>query len=141
MILDVCFCVNVAGTGTPKKSKETVLRDWSEKSNVKEERVNYTADFVVDSNFGVPGAITVINKHHQEFFMESITIEGFACGPVHFPCSSWVQSTTDLPGKRIFFSNQVILLCYNCRLLLNFCLMLAHHYFMFLHTCKTCSNS
>lgn len=93
-------------TGTPKKSKETVLRDWSEKSNVKQERVNYTADFVVDSNFGVPGAITVINKHNQEFFMESITIEGFACGPVHFPCSSWVQSNADLPGKRIFFSNQ-----------------------------------
>ena len=58
--------------------------------------------------FGEPGAITVINRHQQEFFMESITIEGFACGPVHFPCNSWVQSNKDLPGKRIFFSNKVI---------------------------------
>ncbi|KAK1375898.1 Lipoxygenase [Heracleum sosnowskyi] len=93
-------------TGTPKKSRETVLKDWSEKSNVKEEIVNYTADFVVDSSFGVPGAITVVNKNHKEFFVVSITIEGFACGPVHFPCNSWVQSNKDLPGKRIFFSNQ-----------------------------------
>ncbi|KAK2969905.1 hypothetical protein RJ640_009851 [Escallonia rubra] len=72
----------------PKKSKPAVLKDWSKKSNVKAERVNYSAEFMVDSNFGMPGAITVTNKHQKEFFMESITIEGFACGPVHFPCNS-----------------------------------------------------
>lgn len=83
------------------------MRDWSEKWNVKEEMVNYTAEFEVDSNFGVAGAITVVNKNRKEFFVVSITIEGFACGPVHFPCNSWVQSNKDLPGKRIFFSNQV----------------------------------
>ncbi|KAK6148754.1 hypothetical protein DH2020_016279 [Rehmannia glutinosa] len=93
-------------TKGPKKSNEAVLRDWSKKSNLKTERVNYTAEFVVDSNFGIPGAITVANKHQQEFFLESITIEGFACGPVHFPCNSWVQPKKDHPGKRIFFSNQ-----------------------------------
>ncbi|PSR96203.1 Linoleate 13S-lipoxygenase [Actinidia chinensis var. chinensis] len=93
-------------TKAPKKSNQAVLKDWSEKSNLKTERVNYIAEFTVDSNFGIPGAITVSNKHQKEFFMESITIEGFACGPVHFPCNSWVQSTKDHPGKRIFFSNQ-----------------------------------
>ncbi|KAL3840772.1 hypothetical protein ACJIZ3_025363 [Penstemon smallii] len=93
-------------TKEPKKSKEAVLRDWSKKLNLKTERVNYIAEFVVDSNFGNPGAITVVNKHQQEFFLESITIEGFALGPVHFPCNSWVQSKKDHPGKRIFFSNQ-----------------------------------
>ncbi|KAH6827904.1 PLAT/LH2 domain-containing lipoxygenase family protein [Perilla frutescens var. hirtella] len=93
-------------TKAPKKSKEAVLKDWSKKSNLKTERVNYTAEFVVDSNFGIPGAITVANKHQQEFFLESITIEGFACGPVHFPCNSWVQSKKDHPGKRVFFTNQ-----------------------------------
>lgn len=93
-------------TKAPKKSKQAVLSDWSKKSNLKTERVNYTAEFVVDSNFGVPGAITVANKHQQEFFLESMTIEGFACGPVHFSCNSWVQSRKDHPGKRIFFSNQ-----------------------------------
>ncbi|KAL8138588.1 hypothetical protein V2J09_004589 [Rumex salicifolius] len=95
-------------TRGPRKSREAALKDWSKKSNLKSERVNYTADFIVDSNFGVPGAILVTNKHNQEFFLETITIEGFACGPLHFPCNSWVQSKKDLPAKgyRIFFSNQ-----------------------------------
>lgn len=93
-------------TKVPKKSSKAVLKDWSKKSNLKTERVNYTAEFVVDSNFGVPGAITLSNKHQQEFFLESVTLEGFATGPVHFPCNSWVQSANDHPGKRIFFSNQ-----------------------------------
>ncbi|XP_038995084.1 linoleate 13S-lipoxygenase 3-1, chloroplastic-like isoform X2 [Hibiscus syriacus] len=90
----------------PKKSSEAVLKDWSKKANVKAERVYYTAEFTVDSEFGIPGAITVKNKHHQEFFLESITIEGFACGPLHFPCNSWVQSSKNHSAKRIFFSNQ-----------------------------------
>ncbi|GMI93682.1 lipoxygenase 3, Arabidopsis thaliana lipoxygenase 3 [Hibiscus trionum] len=89
-----------------KRSSEAVLKDWSKKANVKTERVYYTAEFTVDSGFGIPGAITVTNKHQQEFFLESITIEGFACGPLHFPCNSWVQSTRNHSGKRVFFSNQ-----------------------------------
>ncbi|KAJ6348078.1 hypothetical protein OIU76_004539 [Salix suchowensis] len=90
----------------PKRSREAALRDWSKKSNIKAERVHYTAEFTVDSDFGVPGAITVSNKHQREFFLETITIDGFACGPVHFPCSSWVQSRKHHPSERIFFSNK-----------------------------------
>lgn len=41
--------------------------------------------------------------------MESITIEGFASGPLHFPCNSWVQSQNGHPGKRIFFTNKPFL--------------------------------
>ncbi|KAJ0007199.1 hypothetical protein Pint_29161 [Pistacia integerrima] len=93
-------------TKGPKRSREAVLKDWSKKSNIKAERVHYTADFTLDSDFGMPGAITVTNKHQKEFFLETITIEGFACGPVHFLCNSWVQSNKDHPGKRIFFTNQ-----------------------------------
>ncbi|KAJ1407082.1 PLAT/LH2 domain [Sesbania bispinosa] len=93
-------------TKAAKKSNEAVLKDWSKKSNVKAERVNYTAEFTVDSSFGEPGAITVTNNHQKEFFLESITIEGFATGAVHFPCNSWVQARKDHPGKRIFFSNK-----------------------------------
>ncbi|KAJ6696120.1 LIPOXYGENASE 3 CHLOROPLASTIC [Salix koriyanagi] len=90
----------------PKRSREAALRDWSKKSNIKAERVHYTAEFTVDSDFGVPGAITVSNKHQREFFLETITIDGFACCPVHFPCSSWVQSRKHHPSERIFFSNK-----------------------------------
>ncbi|XP_058078910.1 linoleate 13S-lipoxygenase 3-1, chloroplastic-like [Magnolia sinica] len=90
-----------------KKAKvsQAVLKDWLQKANLRAERVKYTAEFTVDSSFGVPGAITVSNKHQKEFFLESIVIEGFACGPVHFVCNSWVQSRKDHPVKRIFFSN------------------------------------
>ncbi|QCE13407.1 linoleate 13S-lipoxygenase 3-1, chloroplastic-like [Vigna unguiculata] len=90
-------------TKSPKKSNKAALKDWSKKSSVKAERVNYTAEFIVDSNFGVPGAIAVTNKHQREFFLESIVIEGFVSGAVHFPCNSWVQ------GERIFFSNKAYL--------------------------------
>ncbi|KAG7025897.1 Linoleate 13S-lipoxygenase 3-1, chloroplastic, partial [Cucurbita argyrosperma subsp. argyrosperma] len=90
----------------PKRSKEAVLKDWSKKTNVKAERVNYIAEFVLTSDFGEPGAITILNKHQQEFFLETITIEQFASDPIHFPCNSWIQSRKDHPAKRIFFSNK-----------------------------------
>ncbi|KAJ0987497.1 hypothetical protein J5N97_005853 [Dioscorea zingiberensis] len=93
-------------TKSPKRSGEAVIKDWYEKKDVKGERVVYTAEFTVDSAFGLPGAVTVANRHQREFFLESIIVEGFESGPVHFPCNSWVQSTKDLPTKRIFFSNQ-----------------------------------
>lgn len=96
-VILICFLE----TKSPKKSNKAALKDWSKKSSVKAERVNYTAEFIVDSDFGVPGAIAVTNKHQREFFLESIVIEGFAIGAVHFPCNSWVQ------GERIFFSNKV----------------------------------
>ncbi|KAF9615081.1 hypothetical protein IFM89_021652 [Coptis chinensis] len=91
---------------TPKKSNEAVLKDWLKKLNIRAERVTYSAEFLIDSNFGMPGAIAVTNKHQKEFFLESIVVEGLACGPVHFSCNSWVQSKKDHPGKRIFFSNK-----------------------------------
>ncbi|GJW20923.1 linoleate 13S-lipoxygenase 3-1, chloroplastic-like protein [Tanacetum coccineum] len=96
-------------TKAPKKSKEAVLKDWSQKANLKSEKVNYTSDILVESDFGVPGAITITNKHQKEFYLESIAIEGFACGPVYFPCNSWVQSVNDHAEPRIFFSNQNLL--------------------------------
>ncbi|KAI3773304.1 hypothetical protein L1987_47829 [Smallanthus sonchifolius] len=94
-------------TRAPKRSKESVLKDWSQKSNLKSEKVNYTSDILVGSDFGIPGAISITNKHQKEFYLEGITIEGFACGPVYFPCNYWVQSTNDHPNTRVFFSNQV----------------------------------
>ncbi|XP_028763271.1 linoleate 13S-lipoxygenase 3-1, chloroplastic [Neltuma alba] len=93
-------------TKGPRKSKEAVLKDWSEKSNVRAEKVNYSAEFMVDSDFMEAGAITVTNKHQKEFFLETITIEGFPSGKLHFPCNSWVQPRKHDAHPRVFFSNK-----------------------------------
>ncbi|WOL02641.1 putative lipoxygenase 6 [Canna indica] len=108
VVLELISTVINPRTKKPK-SAATVIKDWYKKKNVKGERVVYTAEFEVDADFGEPGAITVINRHQKEFFLESIVIqeeEGITRGPIHFSCNSWVQSTKDLPGKRIFFSNK-----------------------------------
>ena len=90
------------------QSGQASIKDWCQKSGSKGEHVVYTAEFMVDSDFGEPGAITVANRHHREFFLESIVVEGgLPCGPVHFACNSWVQSTRELQAKRVFFSNKV----------------------------------
>ena len=60
---------------------------------------------MVDSNFGIPGAITVSNKYQEEF-LESIIFEGF----VHFACNSWVHPYKVNNNKRIFFTNKVKLI-------------------------------
>lgn len=49
-----------AETKAAKKSNEAVLKDWSKKSNIKAERVSFTAEIIVDSSFGVPGTTIVI---------------------------------------------------------------------------------
>lgn len=86
-------------------SKEAIL-DWSMKvPTAGGETSTYRVDFMVESEFGVPGAITVCNKYQKEFFLERIAIEGV----VHeFACNSWVQAEKVNAGKRIFFSNKVI---------------------------------
>ena len=95
-----------AGKGTPKKSKPSALVGWFDKKDVKAERVVYTAEFAVDAGFGEPGAVTVLNRHQREFYIESIVVEGFPPGPAHFTCNSWVQPTRVRRDRRVFFSNR-----------------------------------
>ncbi|KAL6838325.1 hypothetical protein ACP4OV_031829 [Aristida adscensionis] len=92
--------------GGPKKSKRSRLVGWFEKKDVKAERVVYTAEFTVDASFGEPGAVTVLNRHAREFFVESIVVEGFPSGPAHFTCNSWVQPTCVDRAPRVFFTNK-----------------------------------
>ncbi|XP_040379658.1 putative lipoxygenase 5 [Oryza brachyantha] len=92
--------------GTPKKSKPSALVGWFDKKDVKAERVVYTAEFAVDAGFGEPGAVTVLNRHQREFFIESIVVEGFPSGTAHFTCNSWVQPKRVSRDPRVFFSNR-----------------------------------
>ncbi|XP_062225761.1 putative lipoxygenase 5 [Phragmites australis] len=92
--------------GGPKKSKRSRLVGWFEKKDVKAERVVYTAEFSIDASFGEPGAVTVLNRHTREFFIESIVVEGFPSGPAQFTCNSWVQPTRVDRNPRVFFTNK-----------------------------------
>ena len=70
------------------------------------DKVEYTAEFVVPEDFGVPGAISIMNGHPEEFYLETISLEG---GKAYFPCYSWVHSKLESSEKRVFFSNEAYL--------------------------------
>ncbi|WJX52132.1 linoleate 13S-lipoxygenase [Trifolium repens] len=93
------------GSMEPKLSQETVL-EFS-KLEDKGIRSTYKVDFIVDSDFGVPGAVTAVNYYDNEFFLESINIK--EKGNICFSCKSWVQPNKLDPHKRIFFVNKVYL--------------------------------
>jgi lipoxygenase len=101
------FCFIYEETGGPKTSKRAQLKGWFDKKDLKTEKVVYTAEFMVDSTFGEPGAITILNRHHREFYLESIEVQGFPTGTAQFTCDSWVQPTRIQPKKRVFFTNKV----------------------------------
>ncbi|XP_028799246.1 lipoxygenase 3, chloroplastic-like isoform X2 [Neltuma alba] len=89
-------------TMEPKMSKNAVL-EWMKDVKLGAPRTTCEVEFEIDSDFGLPGAIIVVNKYEKEFFLENIVIEGF----LNFPCNSWVQPEKLHPEKRIFFTNRV----------------------------------
>eukprot|EP01018_Ginkgo_biloba_P006620 Gb_10646 [translate_table: standard] len=93
-------------TNSGKRSKESALKNWLHKSIRPAQKVEYSTEFTISSDFGQPGAIIVTNQHQNEFYIETIVLEGFIGGPVYFQCNSWVHSKKDSPLKRIFFSNK-----------------------------------
>ncbi|XP_078444696.1 lipoxygenase 3 [Wolffia australiana] len=95
-----------ARTKRAKTTREAVLGGWTEKMKAGGDKAVLTAEFTSDSSFGTPGAAVLTNRHHREFFVESIVVEGFLSGPAHFSCHSWVQSCWEQPDKRVFFSDK-----------------------------------
>ncbi|GAU42919.1 hypothetical protein TSUD_86570 [Trifolium subterraneum] len=94
----------------PKLSQETVLEfskllleDKRSKSST------YKVEFIVDSDFGVPGAVTAVNYYDNEFFLETINIKEKE--KISFSSKSWVQPNKLDPHKRVFFVNKVRLSC------------------------------
>ncbi|KAI4299382.1 hypothetical protein L6164_032849 [Bauhinia variegata] len=90
----------------PKLSKEATL-EWPKVMRLRAEEGTHKVEFLVDSDFGVPGALTLSNNYEHEFFLESIAIDG--C--VQFECKCWVQPNLLHPEKRIFFTNKAYLPC------------------------------
>eukprot|EP00249_Psilotum_nudum_P034546 c53719_g1_i1 orf=2-865(-) len=95
------------GTQIGKRSQESLLRGSPEHATISATEMEYTAEFVVSQDFGLPGAIIVVNGHQTEFFLETICLDGLPNGKVFFPCYSWVHPKHENPEPRLFFSNQV----------------------------------
>lgn len=98
-----------AETGVGKRSNKAELQNWAQKASINADKVQYTAEFKVSKAFGMPGAITIINNHQNELFVETIAIKGLPMGTVYFSCYSWVQSKYNNPKETIFFTNQAYL--------------------------------
>ncbi|GAV63153.1 Lipoxygenase domain-containing protein/PLAT domain-containing protein [Cephalotus follicularis] len=63
-----------------------------------------------DEEIGVPGAFIVINNHHSEFYLKTLTLENVpGQGRIHFVCNSWVYPTKYNNKDRVFFSNKTYL--------------------------------
>ncbi|MCO5575282.1 hypothetical protein L7F22_029082 [Adiantum nelumboides] len=96
-------------TGVGKRSHTAYLQDWAKKASINADKVQYIAEFKVSNRFGLPGAITIVNDHQNEFLLETIALKGLPSGTVYFSCYSWVQSKFKNPQETIFFTNHVYL--------------------------------
>ncbi|MCO5561651.1 hypothetical protein L7F22_015272 [Adiantum nelumboides] len=93
-------------TGAGRRSSRVALHDWSEKASIVADKVQYTAEFKLSKWFGWPGAITILNNHQNELFVETIALQGLPIGTIYFSCYSWVQPKFQDPQERVFFTNQ-----------------------------------
>jgi linoleate 9S-lipoxygenase len=57
-----------------------------------------------DHKIGVPGALTIRNNHHSEFYLKSVTLEDVpGHGRILFVCNSWF--TLLINTRKIAFSS------------------------------------
>ncbi|KAJ9563135.1 hypothetical protein OSB04_008295 [Centaurea solstitialis] len=95
-------------TMKPKMSKESV-KGWSKCTSDQKDKdtgcFTFKVELVIDADFGEPGAILVRNNYEEEFYLDTISLEGF----FHFSCNSWIQPTQTSKKKRIFFANKAYL--------------------------------
>ncbi|XP_019187173.1 PREDICTED: probable linoleate 9S-lipoxygenase 5 isoform X1 [Ipomoea nil] len=102
----------VAGNGLKgNRRKAEYLEHWALKNPVlATDELAFQIVFEWSEDFGVPGAFIIKNKHPNEFFLKTLTLEDVPNhGEVHFACFSWVYPASKYNYDRIFFSNQAYL--------------------------------
>ncbi|GMY16387.1 linoleate 13S-lipoxygenase 2-1, chloroplastic-like isoform X5 [Fagus crenata] len=107
-LLDKTLLLELVHTELDPKTgleKETI-KGYAHRTSQEKDVVKYESTFEVPIDFGEVGAILVENEHHTEMYLQDIVLDGFANGPVHVNCNSWVHSKYDNPQKRVFFSNK-----------------------------------
>ncbi|XAR57207.1 Linoleate 9S-lipoxygenase [Bertholletia excelsa] len=73
---------------------------------------SFKVTFDWDETMGVPGAFTIRNNHHSQFYLKTVTLhEVPGQGEVHFVCNSWVYPRHRYKYDRVFFANKTYLPC------------------------------
>ncbi|PSR86859.1 Linoleate 13S-lipoxygenase [Actinidia chinensis var. chinensis] len=91
----------------PKTSLEKkTIKGHARRVSRDEDDIKYECDFVVPKDFGEIGAILVENEHHEEMYLNNITLDGLQDGTLIVNCNSWVASKSDDSEKRVFFTNK-----------------------------------
>ncbi|KAL3631697.1 Lox4p [Castilleja foliolosa] len=94
-----------------KPGKQAHLEDWVTKvTPLTAGPATYNVTFDWTEEMGFPGAFTITNLHHNEFYLKTLTLENVpGHGRVHFVCNSWVYPDEYYERPRTFFANQTYL--------------------------------
>lgn len=89
-----------------KLSGEAALRGGKKSKHGKTSTTTYHVTFVVDAEFGTPGAVVVKNGNRNDhFFLRHVQLELAADRSLHFECNSWVYPYKKSNSDRLFFIN------------------------------------
>ncbi|KAM0903299.1 hypothetical protein ACQ4PT_018733 [Festuca glaucescens] len=94
------------GTRKGKLSTEAALRGGKKSKHGKTSTVTYHVTFVVEAEFGTPGAVAVKNGNRaDQFFLRHVRLELAHDRSIHFECNSWVYPYKKTNSDRLFFIN------------------------------------
>ncbi|VAH18017.1 unnamed protein product [Triticum turgidum subsp. durum] len=93
-------------TGKGKLSPEAPLRGGKKSKHGKTSTTTYHVTFLVDADFGTPGAVSVRNGNRaDQFFLRHVRLELAEDRSIHFECNSWVYPYKKTASDRLFFIN------------------------------------
>ncbi|GLT28911.1 hypothetical protein SLA2020_038130 [Shorea laevis] len=94
-----------------KLGKAAYLEDWiTTITPLTAGESAFKVTFDWDEEIGEPGAFLIVNDHHSEFYLRTVTLEDVpGHGRIHFVCNSWVYPSKHYKKDRIFFANKTYL--------------------------------
>lgn len=92
-------------TGKGTLSEKAELKHGKSKDENGTKTTTYRIKFQVESDFGIPGALLIQNKHKHKFFLRYAFLQLSTNQLIHFDCNSWVYPLNKTSTPRIFFSN------------------------------------